>query len=734
MLEMMGRGLSTRGLMKALWLVVASVTAAGCGPHTGGSSPEEPLDVLSLYGRFSTSSPLTVAPDRFWETDKKLEHWQFRGYAGLLCVVNHELEENPRFLLEVDEATARFHFMVRWDGEDLWPEPRTMEPGGELVEVPLARAEPGVHRLSVDRMAAADRPGDRGSHTNRFSRVAYAVGGGQWTVLEPTAADRVELIRAFIEDGVTGSGYQRYGGWLVEGELSTTARLRLEEASTLSFDVLSIDGSQGRFTAAAAGGGREVAATAEAQLLELDLEPGDHEIRFEVAGDRRGLYLWAAPRLRPQDRDSRGPVVLVTMDTTRRDALSVYGGPAEASPNIQRLAENATVFDNAWASSPWTLPSHASLFTGKHPSQHGAGVTKPRLSSGVLTLAKVFREAGYRTVGFAGGEMSASHWGVAQGFESFYNPEGFETRGDRLDELMQPVLRDSRMEPLFLFVNYFDPHALYAAPARHRSLFQVDELSRRLGSLQPWKDLADGQNSAFREIVYSEVEVPDAALDYLRAAYLAEVAFMDQQIGRLVRTLRQRGLFDDATIVLVADHGEFLGEDGFFSHGCRLDPELTHVPLIVKWPHQRGSERVEALASHVDILPTLVEAAALQPVMTEGLTLATGARRQLERRQAVFMEEHDNRIHPLIERMAIAPNLFGIQRTADREVVWRGGSTCERWTAAGWAAEPCADSWEERLAQLEHFAAAADEVSAEGSEESLSGEMRERLEALGYIR
>jgi arylsulfatase A-like enzyme len=427
-------------------------------------------------------------------------------------------------------------------------------------------------------------------------------------------------------------------------------------------------------------------------------------------------------------------VVLVTMDTTRRDALSVYGGRAEASPNIQRLAGSASVYENAWASSPWTLPSHASIFTGMHPSRHGAGVTEPRLLAGIPTVAATFREAGFRTVGFAGGEMSASHWGVAQGFESFYNPEGFETRGGRLNELIQPVLRDAHMEPLFLFVNYFDPHALYDAPARHRSVFQVEELGRRLGSLQPWEDLAAGKNRAFREIVYSEVEVPEAALDYLRAAYLAEVAFMDQQIGRLVRTLRERKLYDNATIVLVADHGEFLGEGGFFSHGCRLDPELTHVPLIVKWPHQRHSERVGALASHVDIFPTLVEAAGLQPVMTEGLSLSSRARDELQRRQAVVMEEHDSRIHPLIERMMIARHLFGFQRTDHREVVWQGGSSCERWTAEGWAAEPCAESWEARLAQLEHFAAAAGEPKAEGSEDALSGEMRERLEALGYLR
>jgi hypothetical protein len=140
------------------------------------------------------------------------------------------------------------------------------------------------------------------------------------------------------------------------------------------------------------------------------------------------------------------------------------------------------------------------------------------------------------------------------------------------------------------------------------------------------------------------------------------------------------------------------------------------------------------LASHVDIFPTLVEAAGLQPVMTEGLSLSSRARDELQRRQAVVMEEHDSRIHPLIERMMIARHLFGFQRTDHREVVWHGGSSCERWTAEGWAAEPCAESWEARLAQLEHFAAAAGEPRAEGSEDALSGEMRERLEALGYLR
>lgn len=131
-------------------------------------------------------------------------------------------------------------------------------------------------------------------------------------------------------------------------------------------------------------------------MSRVPVEKGEHEMRLVAEGSAQGLYLWGSPHL-AAGRD-RGPVILVTLDTTRRDALSIYGGPEAASPNIARLAESLTVFDHAWATSPWTLPSHASIFTGLYPTRHGAGIAvDPWIGpSSLRILVVVFRVGRYR--------------------------------------------------------------------------------------------------------------------------------------------------------------------------------------------------------------------------------------------------------------------------------------------------------------------------------------------------
>jgi arylsulfatase A-like enzyme len=424
----------------------------------------------------------------------------------------------------------------------------------------------------------------------------------------------------------------------------------------------------------------------------------------------------------------------VTLDTTRRDVLSPYGGPKLSSPNIEKLAAHSTVFDNAWAVSPWTLPSHASLFAGVYPSRHGAGVHRPRLDPEFSTLAEAYRSAGYRTAGFAGGEMTASHWGVAQGFEVFYDPEGFETPGDRLTDLAQAWLEDVGDAPFFLFLNYFDPHADYRAPEEFENLFAVAERGDRIEHLPEWRDLIAAKHGAWRRIVYEDTTITRDALDYLRAAYLAEVAFMDHQLGRLFETLVSRGLYDDATIVLVADHGEFLGEGGYFSHSTRLEPELTAIPLIIKWPRQHSPERVVQLASHVDLVPTLLEVSRLPAFIHDGTSLTSAGREAASRRDVVFMEEHESRVHPLIGRNMVAPHLYGLQEDSARQIVWEGGTECAWLDDPAWEIVECEVGWRERMSQLEAFASTWRETDTEAGEESLSDDMRRRLEALGYVR
>lgn len=689
-------------------------------------------DLQPLIDRFSPANSVVVVPDRLWETAANGGAWGFRGYANLLCYVEETSDQKLKIVLVPTEATSDFHFVASWDGLELWPQPRRLEALGEILEVPQNLLKNGLHRLEIRRVVAADDPEHRSQRYNDFSVIEYEV-GEKVVRLAPDAADRYEFVRAFLEDGVTGVGEEKLGGWLASGYASATATITLAQDSVASFKVASFDAGTSQFTVAVDGDEHSVAVTSDPERLEVELSQGAHRLRWSVSGAEDGLYLWGAPHLRRAGPATAGPVILVTMDTTRWDALSLYGGPLNASPNIARLASRATVFDNAWATSPWTLPSHASIFTGLYPSRHGAGVTKLRLVGQFTTLAEVFRRAGYRTAGFAGGEMSASHWGVAQGFEVYRDPEGHETRGDRLTGFVEEFLDSHGGEPFFLFVNYFDPHGLYQAPADFEELFGVAELRERIEDVPLWGDLSRGDGGAWRAIISGQAEVTADAVAYLRAAYLAEVAFMDRQIGRLVEWLEQHGLFDAATIVLVADHGEFLGEHGFFSHACRLDPELTRVPLVIKWPHQTESNHVDLLVSQVDLFATLAAMAGRSFPGIDGISLESAHRHEISQRHTVLMEEHEMRIHPLFENMKIAPSIFGVQQSAFRQVVWEGGTICYRSTSAGWSEVRCGIDWQERLAQLEAVTALPT-GRADDAEHDLSDDLRRRLEALGYVQ
>ncbi|MFV2072400.1 MAG: sulfatase [Thermoanaerobaculales bacterium] len=714
-------------------LIVGCVALMACSREAPRLDLGEIAGIEALVGRFSPSRSVVVIPDRFWEASSEKGIWTFQGWADLLCFVEESPQQGLQIVLEPDELTRDLHFLIRWDDVVLWEKPRTLAIDGEVIEIPRASLTPGLHRLTVGRISGADAKNERQEHGNGFARIEFRFDGTSLRI-RPQAAERYAFLRAFLQDGVTGTGPEKLSGWLVEGPRTVAASMIVPEDSVVSFRLTNFGSSSSRFSLTVDGAAHSARVSQQPGSLEVPLPAGSHELSFAVDGAEDGLFLWGAPHLRPARRGAAGPVILVTMDTTRRDSLSPYGGLPEASPNIARLAGQATVYNNAWATSPWTLPSHASIFTGLYPTRHGAGVGSTRLDLQYRTLAEVFRDQGFRTAGFAGGEMSASHWGVAQGFELYRDPDGFETRGDQLTQFAVDYLEEHSDEPLFLFVNYFDPHALYRAPAEFEELFGVEERRDRVADLPVWGDLSRGDGAAWRAVANGEAEVVPEAVDYLRAAYLAEVAFMDRQVGRLIEVLEEHGLFDAATIVLVADHGEFLGEEGLFSHAGRLNPELTHIPLIIKWPGQTEPVRSDHLVSQVDLFATLVGAVDSNPSPMDGISLRPAHLDALAQRDTVFMEEHEMRIHPLFTVMKIAPNVYGIQQLLFRQIVWKGNTSCSRLTADGWRQEACTVGWQERMAELEVVAALPIEGDLEIVQEGLTDDLRRRLEALGYLR
>lgn len=319
-------------------------------------------------------------------------------------------------------------------------------------------------------------------------------------------------------------------------------------------------------------------------------------------------YYWSQHSEGDSENSALPDVVLLVMDTTRRDHLSVYGYQRPTTPNLERFAERAQVYDDAWSVAPWTSPSHASMFTGLLPAEHGVdGALAIPFPAGIETLPSVLSKAGYRTGGFPGNpNLFAAGW--ERGFD-VYLPAEYQ-KNHTFIRVLNRLLRRSRdpadhamtdrlltrarawwmqnsEDPRFLFLNVIDPHSPYLPTHEHFEAFLPDtdreEALAVQGRMRP-----DGSASP----PWTERE-----LDILSRLYDAELADMDRRIGQFIDWLDARGELDDTLFVVTSDHGERLGERGLVGHSLVMDPYLLRVPLLVGFPAKlapaRISERVQ---------------------------------------------------------------------------------------------------------------------------------------------
>ncbi len=286
-------------------------------------------------------------------------------------------------------------------------------------------------------------------------------------------------------------------------------------------------------------------------------------------------------------------VLLLVLDTVRAMELSAYGYPRSTSPSLAAFAAEGVRFERAVATAPWTLPSHATLFTGLYPSELSTGWNTP-LDSVPPTLAERFAERGYATGGFVANFRYTSHeYGLARGFQIYRDyaltPSQFvgstmvgrrvigawnaarhryvlpgRKDGDRVvDEFLEfEASRGSR--PYFAFLNLFDPHEPYAPPAPYDRMFLAAEPKTRS--------------------IEVGAQLDTVAVRQLRDAYDGSLAATDAALGRLFELLRARGELDRTIIMVTSDHGEEFGGHGHLSHGNGLHMQALHVPLIIRWP------------------------------------------------------------------------------------------------------------------------------------------------------
>lgn len=476
-----------------------------------------------------------------------------------------------------------------------------------------------------------------------------------------------------------------------------------------------------------------------------------------------GFFLLTLPsgvvtvRRAPAPPPAKGPpVVVVLLDTLRRDHLGCYGYPKETSPNIDRLAAEGILFLDSHTGGCRTIPSLGTLFTGTSPSAHGVMSAGHEIRRDRETIAERFRSAGYRTAGFIDNPTADPRIGFGRGFELFrparfpFNAFGRKTAlellGIRLarhdsspgPESMVPRalewLAADRSRPPFLYLHLLDPHSPYEPPredalrflpegieAWHRAPPRIDPYHGHVGWYM-WDEIEEGPR------------VTDGERQIMTALYDGEIRAVDRWVGRLFAGLREIGMYDDAIILFLSDHGEEFDDHGGWFHGRSFFEEMVGMPLILRLPGgASGGARSCLSLDMVDLYPTLCGLAGIDgPEEVQGVDYADAIRRggPVPDAPRSLLEE--------------PPHLYGIRR-GEWKLVVRVRPEGERIRLYDLAADPeeridFASAEEETTALLAAVLAgeidAARALAAGGAARAGGGidpETRRQLKALGYV-
>ena len=341
-------------------------------------------------------------------------------------------------------------------------------------------------------------------------------------------------------------------------------------------------------------------------------------------------------------------VLLISLDTLRPDHLGIYGYDRPTSPAIDSLGREGVVFEDASTTSPWTLPSHASMLTGLYPNRHGATDWETALDVSLPTLAARLAGNGYATAAVVNTLHLSEQFGLTRGFEKFmYVKENEERVGPSTWVTDQAIgwLGELRGQRVFLFVHYYDVHSRYAALPRYERQFvspydgPADGSSGQLYLylLSP-QFIASCQSDPNREScrswakgpIVAEADATTVRVDFdtddirhLVDLYDAGVRQTDAEVGRLIEFLRLEGLLDQTLVIITADHGEQFLEHGSVLHSRTHYQEVMRVPLILRGPGIPAGRRIATPVSLVDVVPTVLAALGEPaPARADGLDLS----------------------------------------------------------------------------------------------------------------
>ena len=309
--------------------------------------------------------------------------------------------------------------------------------------------------------------------------------------------------------------------------------------------------------------------------------------------------------------ESKPNILLITIESIRADHVGCYGYDRPVTPHIDALARQATRYSRAYSVTSWTLTSHASMFTGLYPTAHQVLGPTDRLGDAYITIAEFLAPVGYQRAAVVSGPYLSRKHNLNQGFgvyvDSPITPGGDKAAAEditnaKVEAAVNDFLRHQRStsRPFFLFVYVWDPHYDYIPPPPFDRRFVPE-------SAEP----IDVTNYEIGGVVTEEAT--SEQMDYVIAQYDGEIACTDAMLGRFWATLQELGLWDSTAILLTADHGESFFEHGTKGHKNDLYVESLHVPLIVKAPNQKTARVDDRLVNLIDLHPTILELAGVDP-------------------------------------------------------------------------------------------------------------------------
>jgi len=422
-------------------------------------------------------------------------------------------------------------------------------------------------------------------------------------------------------------------------------------------------------------------------------------------------------------------VILVSLDTLRADRLSCYGYPVLTSPTLDRLAREGVRFTNAVATSPWTLPSHASLLTGLYPHRHGATGPTRGIPDEIPVLAEALAKSGFATAGFVSSSFLAPKRGLDRGFETYRVLSEWGRRetgetflrnpGTDVTDAALAWLHTHADERFFLFLHYYDAHADYAPPARHRA-----------GIVGPYDGPASGTNKQLLAVRRGQMSYQAEDVVHVASLYDAEIRAVDAELARVIDFLDAAELTGSTLVVVTSDHGEEFLERGSVLHGRTYYQEVISIPLVLRGPGVPAAHSVDAPVSLVDVAPTVLARTGVDARMPfQGTDLAPlwVAGQTLENRHVMAEADWQNSV----------PGMFRMVRDGRYKLIheWRTG----RSELYDLREDPGETKDLSRIEPRRHaalLAALADLMTAgpaEGVPSAVSPDEIERMRVLGYL-